>query len=383
MSEKEPSDEANAFENPTGMAARLRDLRSRDAGVISVAGRDKHHFKDPNLSSAISAIAGSTSIKLKASKPSLGTSALAEQQTRDEIDYASKKLSLRKAADVARLSLHDSTPRGRPVNKLPSAPPRGILKKKDSSSDVDPDLVSAIEELVASRQGDESVRSTSSDLASLTQQIQKLAESRRASLAQLSSTTSELPPKKEETPRPAKSPASTSSNQLDLKNNDNAFSVIANLVLESFNHDKEEGSLIASGQAQLDRSLPTHVRQGFVEAVQYRLETNCPPGSTEPIHVLTRKCQDLGLARNDDTNTLLTKTTTVDVSNVSSAASLVSVFAVCHESVTHNVLTRLPFIIDLGQSVERKKEGKHSSATYQGIACGVKYGKFGAPAACR
>jgi hypothetical protein len=164
------------------------------------------------------------------------------------------------------------------------------------------------------------------------------AESRRAALA----ATAQLPPKKEETPHSVKRPPSPGSNQMDLKNNDNAFIVIAGLILESFNQVKEGAPLTASALAQLDRSVPTHIRQGFVEAVQYRFENSCPPGSTELIHVVTRKCQELGLARNDGTNPLLTKTTTVDVSNVSSASSLVRLLAVCHESATCNVLTRSP-----------------------------------------
>lgn len=341
MSENEPSDEANAFTNPTGMAARLRMPRNRDAASVSGGRRDKRRFKDPDSASAMSAITGSTSIKLKGSHASLGTNAAksaAEQQTRDEvasvershIDNVSKTSSFRNFAHVAGLGLHDAPPRGRPVKNLPPAPLKGILKKGDSFSDVDPELVSAIEKLVASRQGGASVQSTTtSDVASLTRQIEKLAESRRASLAQPSSTTVQLPPKKGETPHPAKPPAFTGSNQLDLKNNDNAFSVIADLVLEPFNQVQKGDPLTASGQAQLDRSVPPHVRQGFVAAVQYRLENNCPPGSTEHIHVVTRKCQALGLARNDGTNPLLAKTTTVDVPNVRSAASLVRLLAVC------------------------------------------------------
>ena len=54
--------------------------------------------------------------------------------------------------------------------------------------------------------------------------------------------------------------------------------------------------MTADDRAELDRMVPPIVREGFVEAVQYRLANNCPPGSTDRVHLITRKCRELGLA---------------------------------------------------------------------------------------
>lgn len=379
MSDKAPFEEANAFTNPTAVGTCLRAKRSPETSSVASGRRDKGRFKDPESASAMSVISSSTSVKTKGSNASLGLKAAkfaADQhsQSRDSVESprenALKSTAFRNFADVAGLGLHDTPPQG-PVGNLPPVPANDIVKKGDSFSDVDPDLVRAIEKLVASKQGGASAQSPSEDVAILTRHIAELAESRRGSFNPRApappSTTAGLSPKKE-TPLPnpeaatgidqvnARPTAHTGRHQLDLKNNDNAFHVIADLVLAPFEQVEKGAPLPVSGQAQLDRSVPPHVRQGFVEAVQYRLENNCPPGSTEYVHVVTRKCQALGFAKKDNTNPLLVKTPTVEIPNVKTATSLVSIlaaslFAACLRDFSHYSIS---FVV-VGTSVERTK----------------------------
>jgi hypothetical protein len=345
MSDEAPLEEANAFTNPTAVGTSLRVKRNPET-------RDKGRYKDPEFASVMSVISSTTSVKTKGSNASLGlkTAKLAadqHSQSRDSVEsprenaLKSNSNTFRNFADVAGLGLQDTPPQG-PIENLPPVPANDVVKKGDSFSDVDPDLVRAIEKLVASKQAGASAQSPSIEVAILTRQIAELAERRRGSSNARApaqpSTTADLPPKKE-TPLPnpeaatgihqvnARPTAHTGRHQLDLKNNDNAFHVIADLVLAPFEQVEKGASLPVTDQAQLDRSVPPHVRQGFVEAVQYRLENNCPPGSTEHVHVVTRKCQALGFAKKDSTNPLLAKIPTVEIPNVKSATGVVSIFA--------------------------------------------------------
>eukprot|EP00542_Grammatophora_oceanica_P010824 CAMPEP_0194043114 /NCGR_PEP_ID=MMETSP0009_2-20130614/14799_1 /TAXON_ID=210454 /ORGANISM="Grammatophora oceanica, Strain CCMP 410" /LENGTH=730 /DNA_ID=CAMNT_0038687219 /DNA_START=34 /DNA_END=2226 /DNA_ORIENTATION=+ len=95
---------------------------------------------------------------------------------------------------------------------------------------------------------------------------------------------------------------SGSRKEMDLRNNDNAFHVIANLVLEKFQNGKTQ--LTKEDRQQLDSTLPPSVRESFVEAVRYRVK-NCPPSSLKNIHLMTRQCAALGLAKEEDENPLL------------------------------------------------------------------------------
>jgi hypothetical protein len=51
------------------------------------------------------------------------------------------------------------------------------------------------------------------------------------------------------------------------------------------------------------------MREKFVEALRYRLEHNCPAGSSQRIHVVTRKCQVLGLDKEGSANPLFAGST--------------------------------------------------------------------------
>ena len=107
----------------------------------------------------------------------------------------------------------------------------------------------------------------------------------------------------------ASSISSGSRKEMDLKHNDNAFHVVANLVLDKFQAKMTPGdtflTLDASDIAELDQMVPPSVRISFVESLRYRLEHNCPTNSDLNIHALTRECGDLGLDRQGNSNPLL------------------------------------------------------------------------------
>lgn len=103
--------------------------------------------------------------------------------------------------------------------------------------------------------------------------------------------------------------SSNARRELDLKHNDNAFHVVANLVLEKLQAKMAPGdtflTLDAADIAHLDQVVPPSVRMSFVEAVRFRLEHNCPLGSDLNVHALTRECGELGLAAQGNSNPLL------------------------------------------------------------------------------
>lgn len=103
----------------------------------------------------------------------------------------------------------------------------------------------------------------------------------------------------------------TPSHDLDLKHNDNAFHVVANLVSERLMGKVTPGAtsytLDPSDAAYLDQMLPMTVRRSFVDALRYRVKI-CPPEGDPretSLHVLTRRCSNLGLDRADGVNPLL------------------------------------------------------------------------------
>lgn len=104
-----------------------------------------------------------------------------------------------------------------------------------------------------------------------------------------------------------RSQASSSRTQaLDLKHNDNAFHIVASLLVERFEEqlfDKNTNSIRvkAADMYHMERVVPD--KATFIEAVQYRV-INCPQGSTKSIHELTRRCQALGLHRKGKDNLL-------------------------------------------------------------------------------
>lgn len=97
---------------------------------------------------------------------------------------------------------------------------------------------------------------------------------------------------------------------LDLMKNDNAFYVIANLLIERFaacvqNYGDTFLMLDAENVAKLDKMVPIEVRKSFTKALRYRLVKNCPPDSEEQVHILTRQCREFGLDRQGMDNPLL------------------------------------------------------------------------------
>ena len=111
---------------------------------------------------------------------------------------------------------------------------------------------------------------------------------------------------------------------LDLRTNDNAFHVIAQVVVDKYDDHVTAKSLTvtAEDRLQLDRMVPPHVRGSFIEALRFRLKT-CPRDSSSPIHVLTRNCQSLGMDRvAADQNLLLAPPGTVIPINVSRYSGL-------------------------------------------------------------
>ena len=106
--------------------------------------------------------------------------------------------------------------------------------------------------------------------------------------------------------------ATPRSQVLDLKHNDNSYHVIAKLIIDRFedqlNLHSETITVTAGDRFHMDRVVPT--KTGFVEAVQYRLR-ECPPDSTKPIHLITRKCHALGLHLDGDKNLLYAPVGTV------------------------------------------------------------------------
>lgn len=107
----------------------------------------------------------------------------------------------------------------------------------------------------------------------------------------------------------ATSISSSSRRNLDLKHNDNAFHVVANLVIDRFQSQIPPGAtsytLSEEDVAHLDQMVPASVRTSFVEAIRYRLVHNCPEDSTSQVHVLTRQAKMYGLDKEDDTNPLI------------------------------------------------------------------------------
>ena len=98
-------------------------------------------------------------------------------------------------------------------------------------------------------------------------------------------------------------PASTRA--LDLKQNDNSFHVIANLVVDRFEEYLDAGvatlNLTEEDRRQLDRIVPESMRNNFVEAVRYRLAASSE-GSQQSLHLVLRKCRALGLDREGNQN---------------------------------------------------------------------------------
>lgn len=125
---------------------------------------------------------------------------------------------------------------------------------------------------------------------------------------------------KEAPPTPPGPPMSPRARNLDLSHNDNAFHVLADLVVKHFNEKKAAGvtTFTQADRAALEPMMTDSVRLSFVEAVRYRLVHNCPADSETNLHILTRQCRELGLDQDGERNPLLATTgeTKVAITNM-------------------------------------------------------------------
>ena len=101
-------------------------------------------------------------------------------------------------------------------------------------------------------------------------------------------------------------PSSQHAQALDLKKNDNAFHIVASLIVDRFEEQLSDGNtksirVKAGDMYHMERVVPD--KKIFIEAVQFRV-INCPQNSTKPIHEVTRRCQALGLHRKGKSNLL-------------------------------------------------------------------------------
>lgn len=342
-----------AFSSPSTLAARMRldhtmhfeRSDQRDDGGVSVSSssrRDPDQFnKDSNAQKTLGAIADSTAIRAPEKR-----SGRTPEVVSPSAPKSKRSNTLRNLADVAGLSLHDAPlqvpvepdfamDNNEAVNRAAASPTKATSTV--ASSDIDQDLVSAISKLVASKHSAASGKQPEEDdsVATLTRQIGQLAEKRRSSpIAPTPGGASMVAPTPVEAfmrrsvgpPRPTPENAVTTlsakshaqgtnktgsqrgttnqgrSSQLDLMVNDNSFCVIAEIVLQPF---KKEEKLSPEEFAKLDATVPAQVRQNFVDAVRYRLENNCPPGSSQHVHIVTRKCKVLGFDKLGSGNPLL------------------------------------------------------------------------------
>lgn len=100
--------------------------------------------------------------------------------------------------------------------------------------------------------------------------------------------------------------SSQQSQALDLKKNDNAFHIVASLIVDRFEEQLADGNtksirVKAGDMYHMERVVPD--KKVFIEAVQYRV-INCPQNSIKPIHEVTRRCQALGLHKKGKNNLL-------------------------------------------------------------------------------
>lgn len=124
------------------------------------------------------------------------------------------------------------------------------------------------------------------------------------------------------TPSGANTVSTPRSPSLDLKHNDNAFQVIASLIIDRFDRHLrlKIGSITitVADRHHLDRVVPD--KKQFTEAVMFRLKI-CPEHSMKPIDVITRKCRALGLDREGSQNILNAAVGTIVRLNVRTRSS--------------------------------------------------------------
>ena len=93
---------------------------------------------------------------------------------------------------------------------------------------------------------------------------------------------------------------------LDLKNNDNSFHVLANLMVDFFGARSNGKEIILQPDdgEQVARILPESARLNFIEAVRYRLKRT-PREAHTPLQLLTLQSQQLRLDRYGSENPIL------------------------------------------------------------------------------
>jgi Cys-rich protein (TIGR01571 family) len=99
----------------------------------------------------------------------------------------------------------------------------------------------------------------------------------------------------------------SSRSTLDLKNNDNSFHVLANLMVDLLHpkvNDSRELVLLPEDRQRIERLLPPSARINFIQAVQHRLNT-MPANPTTPLQFLTLQCKELCLDQEGSRNPIL------------------------------------------------------------------------------
>ena len=101
--------------------------------------------------------------------------------------------------------------------------------------------------------------------------------------------------------------SSSSSCELDLKHNDNAFHAIATLLTErllpKIENARTHYTITPEDAEFFQKMLPSSVRQEFVIALRYRLHLMTMGLSSQACELVTMQCQKLGLER-DNLNVL-------------------------------------------------------------------------------
>ena len=96
-------------------------------------------------------------------------------------------------------------------------------------------------------------------------------------------------------------------NRLDFIYNDNTFHVLAEVLVDFFEKRIDDDGMIVlqpEDGEHVDRIIPESARLKFIEAVRYRLQRT-PKEALTPVHLLTLKCQRLGLNKFGSKNPIL------------------------------------------------------------------------------
>lgn len=340
--ERQRNEAANAFSNPSKLPPRLASkspgvgpTRSYDNGNVSPSRQPR--MKTPQDKEVFGDIAASTGIYVKGGAPGGGTAQDPVRVADDNVSPSNMRstnpqlASYNKSNVDSALSLADAA--------LASAN-NMIRHRHDDASQLsdsvytDPVTRSEAQTSVMSSTVDQSVATSnqtstvdSSNMSQTTTSQPTYASSEvtesHAESASMPSTMIQnrgphvLNTKTSKVSFPEPTPRTRN---LDMRNNDNSFHVIANLVVGLFESKLNSGEktlvLTQEERTQLDKMVPEHVRNAFADAVRYRFAT-CPVGSQKQLHTVVRQCVLLGLDREGEKNLLFAKPATVIPINVS------------------------------------------------------------------